>query len=419
MRIGYLMQVGAPEVRTKPFSGPAIHVRQVISELSRMGHSVRLLVIQDGQILKSDDLETFIPVQVRRWEQGPARMFESGVRRIQTELKLPYLALFDTLHFADACLQELGDCDLFYERMGWMGYGGWQAARRLGIPLVLEVNGDHLSELERYGMAPQGLQRRWSVSATRRQIDYAAYIVASGTGWRKRFLDRWGVKPEKVTVVENGTELVDRFERQDLRSFQDATVPARETRLVYVGGFQAWQGVTILIKALAEVIARNIPLQLVLVGEGPERGEAARLAQDLHLEGCVTFTGQLLPAEYAGYLSGADIGLSPYCGWSEFTGLKLLDYKAAGLGIIASGKDGQPSILEHDRTGLIVPPCDESALAAAIIRLSTDVTLRKRLGQAARIDAESLHSWRKTAENLDAVFQQARNSKTIQITPGA
>ncbi|HEX7976731.1 MAG TPA: glycosyltransferase family 4 protein [Anaerolineales bacterium] len=408
MRIGYLMQVGAPEVRHGPFSGPAIHVRQVIRELNRMGHSVRLLANQQGQTWKSNDLEAFEPVQVRRLEHGPLRWIEGGVRRVQTELKLPYLAMFDTLRFSSACLQELADCDLFYERMGWMGYGGWQAARRLRIPLVLEVNGDHLSELERYGMAPKGFQRRWSISATRHQIAYASHIVASGIGWRKRFIDRWGETPGKVTVVENGTELVERFERRDLRSFQDEAIPAGETRLVYVGGFQAWQGVTVLIKALAQVIAQGIPIQLVLVGDGPEREESEKLVQDLNLEGCVTFAGQLLPTQYAGYLSGADIGLSPYCGWSEFTGLKLLDYKAAGLGIIASGKDGQPSIIEHYRTGLIVPPCDETALAAAIALLSTDAALRKRLGRAARLDAEQLHSWGKTAENLYSIFQRSK-----------
>jgi glycosyltransferase involved in cell wall biosynthesis len=86
--------------------------------------------------------------------------------------------------------------------------------------------------------------------------------------------------------------------------------------------------------------------------------------------------------------------------------LKIFDYKAAGLACIASGKDGQPATLRHGETGWIVPPCDEAALAEAIIKLACDVGLRRRLGQAARLDAEKFHTWTKTAESLEKIFNQ-------------
>jgi glycosyltransferase involved in cell wall biosynthesis len=92
--------------------------------------------------------------------------------------------------------------------------------------------------------------------------------------------------------------------------------------------------------------------------------------------------------------------------------LKLLDYKAAGLSIIASGQQGQPSTLRHGKTALIVPPCDESALAEAIVQLSGDQALRRRLGQQARIEAERNHDWRHTAENLDKLFVETINGMT-------
>jgi glycosyltransferase involved in cell wall biosynthesis len=89
----------------------------------------------------------------------------------------------------------------------------------------------------------------------------------------------------------------------------------------------------------------------------------------------------------------------------EFSGLKLFDYKAAGLAIIASGRDGQPRTLKHGRTAWIVPPCDEAALGEAIVTLASDAARRRSMGQEARLEAENSHTWRHTAERLQQVFE--------------
>jgi glycosyltransferase involved in cell wall biosynthesis len=94
----------------------------------------------------------------------------------------------------------------------------------------------------------------------------------------------------------------------------------------------------------------------------------------------------------------------------EFSGLKLFDYKAAGLAIIASGEKGQPITLRNEETAIIVPPCDVEALAQSIIRLITDIGLRRKLGQIARLEAEKEHSWRHTAINLEKIFMSKLSS---------
>jgi len=114
---------------------------------------------------------------------------------------------------------------------------------------------------------------------------------------------------------------------------------------------------------------------------------------------------QTLTAEqYAPYLAKSDIGVSPYCGWKEYSGLKLFDYKAAGLACIASGENGQPATLEHGETGWIVPPCDEDRLTQALVLLASQTELRRRLGQAARKDAEASHAWEHTVNKLETLF---------------
>ena len=92
MKIGYLMQAGVPDIRQFPLSGPANHVKQVFKNLVDLGHQLRLIVFLDGQIWKSDDLKFFEPVVVNWLDNLILRNFESVVRRIQFELKLPYAA---------------------------------------------------------------------------------------------------------------------------------------------------------------------------------------------------------------------------------------------------------------------------------------------------------------------------------------
>ena len=125
----------------------------------------------------------------------------------------------------------------------------------------------------------------------------------------------------------------------------------------------------------------------------------------------MTQSGYLDALQLANILAKADIGVSPYCGRKEYSGLKILDYKGAGLAIIASGENGQPSIIEHKRTGWIVTPCDANALRDAIVHLAREQDLRKSLGKAARLEAEQYHTWQHTARELERVFSLVRGSR--------
>ena len=407
MKIGYLMQAGVADIRKYPLSGPALHVKQVLVEFKNLGHQVRLLTFIDGKIWKTDDLNLFTPVSVR-WLEGPFRIFEKAIRRVQYELRFPYIAFFDSMRFAQVCLQELVDFELFYERMGWMGLGGGMAARRMRIPLILEVNGDHLSEMEMLGIAPQGLQRKLSILLMKRALLRASHLVATGEGWRQCMLERWRLKPDKVSVIENGSEIVDLLSRDQLRSFAPPVDILDGTKILYMGAFEPWHGIPVLLRAIAKAISKGADVRLVLVGSGSQQGTIEKLIKELEIGNHVILTGQLAPQQFALHLAKADIGVSPYCGRVEYSGLKLLDYKAAGLATIASGEKGQPTVIEHGRTGWIVPPCDEDALCQAIIQLVNNVELRREIGRRARIDAENCHSWRHTADQLVELFSRVR-----------
>ena len=327
------------------------------------------------------------------------------MRRIQYELRLPYIAFFESLKFAQACKKAFAGYDLLFERLSWMGYGGALASRKLNIPIILEDNGDQLADLEAKGIAPQGLQRRLSITVTGWAVQQAAHIVSTGDGWRLQFIRRWGVSDKKVTVVENGTIVTDLLERGTLRSFRGLPASEQTPTLVYLGGFYPWHGVPILLGAFAQALETGNPLQLILIGSGTGEEKARELVANLQLEDTVSFAGHLAPTEFAPILANADIGLSPYCGWPEYSGLKIFDYKAAGLAVIASGENGMPATISPEKTGVIIPACDEDALTRAILRLSSDLDQTWQMGRAGRKEAEEIHSWEHTTQNLEKIFK--------------
>lgn len=393
MKIGYLMQAGAPRMVSHPFSGPAVHVREVCEGLKNLGHEVRLVAVLGGMIYYSDDSRTFVPMALSKPRIRGAFWLD----------RLSRVPLLDSLCFGLACRKLLRDFDVLYERMGWLGFGGALASVMLKKPLIIEINGDHLWERGMYGATPKALGRAAYIAATRRSLSRASHIVASGSQWRAQAIERFGLEPEDVTVVNNGSRLVELLRREQLQSFSKID-EGKPVGIAYVGGFYPWQAVDLLLRVVKRLLQMDLPVRLVLIGSGSGERSARELARQLGLDGQVAFQGALAPEEYAVTLASLDIGVAPYCGISEFTGLKLFDYKAAGLATVASGEDGQPDVIRDGITGLIVKPCDEDELLGSLITLVSDRALRRAFGRRARIEAERRHSWRHTAGSINAII---------------
>jgi glycosyltransferase involved in cell wall biosynthesis len=406
MKIAYIMQKGA-NIQQPPFDGPAEHVRNVVFELQKLGHEVQILFCIKGNYYSSTDLENFALIPPSPSESKVWRIFEKITRRIQSMLRLPYFAWFDSLRFSRVCQMYLADCDIFLERISWMGYGSVFLKRKLKKPLVIEFNGDPIHDLKAKNEAPKGIQLRISKRLYRFVLDNAERIIASGEGWKQNLIKQWDIPPAKIDTIENGSLLVQLLSQTDLKSFSTAVDSAQTVKIVYLGGFYPWHGTDNLIKAL-KICLQEFPfIELVLIGAGDGFEETKKYVADQQLVEQITFTGQLPAREYAPLLAKADIAVSPYCGWVEYSGLKIFDYKAAGLAIIASGENDQPVTITHGVTGLIMPPCNLEALVENLQLLIKDPDLRRQLGRNARLDAEKSHSWASTGQKVANVLQKA------------
>jgi glycosyltransferase involved in cell wall biosynthesis len=212
-----------------------------------------------------------------------------------------------------------------------------------------------------------------------------------------------GVPAGRVHVVPNGVD-PDRFAPPPPRP-RDAPFTVG-----FVGTLKPWHGLDALVEAF-ELLRRQQPgARLLVVGDGPGRPglEAALVARGLSERSRIT--GAVNPAAVPPLLREMDAAVAPYPDLRPFyfSPLKVVEYMAAGLPVVASRVGQVAQTVEHGVTGLLVPPGDPGALAAALTRLAGDPGLSCRLGRAARERAARQYSWDRVADRILALARERR-----------
>lgn len=242
------------------------------------------------------------------------------------------------------------------------------ARRRLrsNAKLVVEVHGDWHTSTRLYGsrvrgaIAPVGdLAAGWAVrsaDAQRAVSSFTASLVSRATGH----------DPAGVFTTYS-----------DLGSFSGPVAPVPpEPRALFVGVLERYKNVDVLATAWRVVAARRPDARLHLVGMGTQTQVAEALAR----EG-VRWERRLEPAALSAALDGARALLLPSA--SEGLPRVAIESFLRGRAVVGARAGGIPDIVEHERTGLLVPPGDPYALAAAIERALFEEGLAERLGAEA------------------------------------
>ena len=135
-----------------------------------------------------------------------------------------------------------------------------------------------------------------------------------------------------------------------------------------------------LIKAAATVVRQVPDARFVILGTGELEATLRKQVKDLHLERHVLLAG--FRPDALSLQKGFD--LFAMSSLTEGLGTVLLDAMALGQAIVATRAGGIPEVVAHDQTGVLVPPRDADALAAAVVRLLGDADRRAQLGLAGR-----------------------------------
>jgi glycosyltransferase involved in cell wall biosynthesis len=174
-----------------------------------------------------------------------------------------------------------------------------------------------------------------------------------------------------------------------------------ERLLLYVGRLQPWKGVETAVAALPDLPGAT----LLVAGEGEDRARLEAQAARLGVAQRVVFLGTVPRSDLPRLYSSVDLLLATSYA-SETFGISLVEAQACGLPVVASTFGGFPEVVDEGRTGLLVPPRDPAALAAAVQALLDDPARRAAMAAAAPAWAAQ-YSWPAVTERVEAAYHAA------------
>ena len=377
MRIAYVCaDPGIPVFGRK---GASVHVQEVIRALQRLGAKVELFATRIGGEIPAG-LEG-----LRLHKLPPVRKGETADRERRA------LAANEDLQIA---LKQAGPFDLVYERYALWSFAGMVYANATNTPGLIEVNAPLIEEQAEH----RGLVNRVGAEHVARQTFAAATSLLAVSEGVADYLTDFPVAEHRIQVIPNGV---------DPRRFPPNLTPAQlntpgEFTIGFVGTLKPWHGLETLIQAFSVVYRHNSGIRLLIVGDGPQRDA---LQADLARHGladAVHFTGAVAPTDVPAWLAAMDAAVAPYPNLPKFyfSPLKVYEYMAAGLSVVASRIGQIGAVIENGVTGLLCPPGNAEALTAALSHLSTEPDLRRRLGQAARMKVLQYHTWEAVARRI-------------------
>jgi glycosyltransferase involved in cell wall biosynthesis len=237
-----------------------------------------------------------------------------------------------------------------------------------------------------------------------RRVD--RFIVVS-RALERRLVERRGVAPARVTLIPNGVELPcdDSPERRERasRALRAELGLGGDARLVGAAGRLVWQkGFEHLVRALPAVLAREPRARLVIAGEGPLRPRLLAVARECGVEDRVLLPG--FRRDVQDFLRALDVLVLPSL--REGLPMVTLEAMAAGTPVVATAIEGVVEQVRHEADGLLVPPGDPGALAAAVTRLLADAALGARLARAARETVAARFDVRRTVAATRRVYAE-------------
>ena len=261
------------------------------------------------------------------------------------------------------------------------GIVAWQIHRhRPDMPYLVSLRGGDVP-----GLTPEVAWIHRLISPIRRRVLRASRAVVANAPELASLAEKADGVP--VAIVPNGVDT-------DYYSPAGRGIATQTVRVLFVGRFHRQKNLFTLLSCFSDACKR-IPMELVMVGDGPQRDALRAHAAALGCADRIVWAGWLEKSELRTTYRSCDIFVNP----SLYEGMPntVLEAMASGLAVVASDIGGNDQLVENDRTGLLFDLSEPERLTNAILRLAQDPALRDQLGKTARALVSANHSWRNVA----------------------
>jgi len=366
--------------------GIANHVYELSKALIKLGHEVHVVIPRDSFKKKSFEIVEGINVH---------RVFEIPIKRFLNPLYIISVAL--KIHK----IIKKEDIDIVHNHSFLYGSIITKMIRNVLIVLTNHESG-------------------YLEMANKRKYHFFLKFIMSHTNFLIAPSKELTIKPimlgfpkKQTKFISNGVDIF-RFNpnlnganvRNKFKITKDEIVVLCPRRLA------PKNGVKYFVESALEVFKKNKKIKYIIVGGGfpKESHKLQRFVDKYNLNERVIFTGNIKNKNMPAVFAAADIVILPSL--IEATSLAGLEAMASGKPLIGTKVGGIPYLIEDNKTGVLIPPKESSAIATAILTLSNNKNLRLKMGKYARKRAEEEFSWIKIAKKTIEVYKSViKNSK--------
>jgi glycosyltransferase involved in cell wall biosynthesis len=375
--------------RTASKDGQAVHIEEMIDALRSLGHEVRVVAPSIGG---------------QAAQQGAMGGEVGWVHRLKAALPNAVYELLELAYSLVAyrklvqAAQEFKP-DVIYERYNLFLLAGTLLKRKLGIPLLLEVNAPLVDERLKHsgGLSLRALAR-WAEGTAWRSADHVLPV----TQVLARHVQAYGVPRQHITVIPNGINRAHFVTAPTPQAAKQQLGLQGQIVLGFTGFVRDWHGVDRVVRWLATPQA-PANSHLLVVGDGPVRAELEALAVQLGVGQRVTFTGVIDRHRVPEHVAAFDIALQPAV-TAYASPLKLMEYLVLAKAVVAPREPNLLEVLTDGQNALLFDDKTAGSFEAALTRLCADTALRARLAQGAYDTIERLDlTWLGNARRVVAL----------------
>lgn len=234
---------------------------------------------------------------------------------------------------------------------------------------------------------------------------FASTMIVVSQEARRRMIEVERISPDRLVLLPNGIRALPPGDGGAVR--KELGIGPDDPVIGTVCILRSEKALDVLVRA-ATLLATDFPrLRVLIVGDGPERGGLEALVEQLGLEDNVLLTGAR--TDVADVLAALDVAVLS----SDYEGipLSILEFMDAGKPIVATHVGGIPEVIEDEVHGVLVPPRDEAALAAAIGGLLRDTDAARQMGARARDRCRRDFSLDHTVERLQQLYERLHSKR--------
>jgi glycosyltransferase involved in cell wall biosynthesis len=374
--------------RTLGDGAEGIHVREMVRAFRSLGHEVK--VIGPAGETPPEKSKNFRLLDRLR------RLIPSALYELLEMGYAPYI------YFKVA--REVGRYkpDFIYDRYITFNSGVVRAARRLGVPLCLEVNAP--LAYERTGEQDERLVFRRMAARLETWIPtHADHTVVVSTPL-KQYLESVGVPKDKCIVMPNGVD-PERFrpKEKDDELQRSVGIPASAFVIGFTGILRPWHGLDLLLEAFDHLVRKGLDVALLIVGDGPYRPTIERIASERGLSNKVFITGRVPHARVPDYVALFDAAVSPRATFYA-SPMKVIEYMALGKPVVVPGTQNFLDIVDDGANGVTFKDGDAANMAQALASLYGKREHCVELGRRARQKVETRLNWEWNAREVCKLF---------------